>query len=152
VKVLCSFCYPHSSTLKKIYMYIINEGFSISSISHSIFIAQAAALFQKMRRWDFEVPKLNLRVKRIENACHSSDNRQRLQKRSLRQFASIEMIEKTFSLKLLNVLIRYFMELNQNLNEPKSKTMWNKETVLFRHIDSMSKKIFLTDTATKWRI
>jgi hypothetical protein len=38
------------------------------------------------------------------------------------------------------------MELNQNFNEPKSKIlktriMWKKERVLFRHIDNMSKKV-----------
>jgi hypothetical protein len=40
------------------------------------------------------------------------------------------------------------MELNQNFNEPKStilktRIMWKKERVLFRHIDSMSKKVLI---------
>ncbi len=46
------------------------------------------------------------------------------------------------------------MELNTNFNEPKSKIlttriMWNKKRVLFRHIDSMSKKsMFSTSRAS----
>jgi hypothetical protein len=51
----------------------------------------SAVLFSaelEKRHWDkfFQVPKPNLRIKRIGNACHSSDSRQPFHKRSLEQF------------------------------------------------------------------
>jgi len=117
------------------------SGFQAGGIGY--FYAFRCTLFSRIRKktleWVFEVPKPDLRIKRVGNASHSSDNHQTLQKRSFEQFA---------------FLIRHLMELKQTCNEPKSKILEtrmirSKVRVLFRHIDSMWKKsMLLTDSAS----